>query len=210
MTTPFEKAGFKPDDVFRVVGDGHHTLKNGDLVTLNKDDGTDCPCFWNESKTDYFFIFLSRLELVSSRHADEEPLTGTGIDGWISWVGGNRPVDREAMVDVKFRDQTQGNSMAADYYWPHCNSPSDIIAYRLYQPENEVSELNECIAPLVMDGQPHTVSVPGDIPAELAEPTESQILELLRDISHFTPKVNIDQGLELAQYLLDVGYRKQA
>lgn len=74
-------------------------------------------------------------------------------EGWIEWGGGRCPVDDVTEVDIKFR--TGGivyGVEAGKYYWPHTGYESDIIAYRLHQPQEvahteaeQEAELNECI-----------------------------------------------------------------
>jgi len=34
----------------------------GEIITLKQDDGTDCPLFWNEDKSDVLFAYWSDLE----------------------------------------------------------------------------------------------------------------------------------------------------
>jgi len=41
--TPCEKLGYKVGDEFEVIS--HHAFKNGQVVTLHEDDGTECPLF---------------------------------------------------------------------------------------------------------------------------------------------------------------------
>ena len=41
--TPCEKLGYKVGDEFEVIR--HHAFKNGQVVTLHEDDGTECPLF---------------------------------------------------------------------------------------------------------------------------------------------------------------------
>jgi len=37
-------------------------FKMGEIITLYRDDGTDCPYFWKESRCDYWSINFSKLE----------------------------------------------------------------------------------------------------------------------------------------------------
>lgn len=68
-------------------------------------------------------------------------------DGWIKWQGGNCPVVKGTLVDVKHRDgdtgfgkaagmaaSGMGSGNAAAYRWDHLNNRDDIVAYRLAQP----------------------------------------------------------------------------
>lgn len=89
--------------------------------------------------------------------------------GWIEWGGGERPVDSDTIVEVRFRNQNQNhyqynNDRAGDFEWEHIGSKCDIIAYRLQNPtkseqvradawrayagmteKDEEADLNECI-----------------------------------------------------------------
>ena len=51
----------KEGDMFRVIG-GDDNFNVGDIVTLRIDDGTNCPYFWKEDKSDYHYIYFSNLE----------------------------------------------------------------------------------------------------------------------------------------------------
>lgn len=83
-----------------------------------------------------------------------------GHNGWIEWSGGKCPVDSDAIVEVKFRNQNRyqfNNDRAGDFYWPHDGLGYDIIAYRLQKPTksehacddaaeaDDEADLNECI-----------------------------------------------------------------
>ena len=83
-------------------------------------------------------------------------------DGWIEWGGGECPVEEGALVDVKYRDgaikkglraliPNSGRS-ASRLFWVKDNLPTDIIAYRLHQPQeaeqaeaDDEADLNEYI-----------------------------------------------------------------
>ena len=55
-------------------------------------------------------------------------------DGWIPWVGGECPVNPDALVRVRFADfLEEGGCRACQYQWHRSNphAPSDIIAYRV-------------------------------------------------------------------------------
>lgn len=73
-------------------------------------------------------------------------------EGWIEWGGGECPVNPSEMVDVIFgRGGRVSTNIADCWRWNHNGTDSDIIAYRLHQPQQteqpEASEedLNECI-----------------------------------------------------------------
>lgn len=61
-------------------------------------------------------------------------------DGWIEWEGGECPVDRGTIVDVRHRNGGEHISCAALGLWNQTwgrvgKNPDDIIAYRLHKPE---------------------------------------------------------------------------
>ena len=73
---------------------------------------------------------------------DEKPDT----DGWIEWYGGECPVAKGTLVDVKFRngriedgtpagEDNGGYSRMQAIDWSHHGFQSDIIAYRLSKPD---------------------------------------------------------------------------
>ena len=74
-------------------------------------------------------------------------------DGWIEWDGGECPVDGREMVDVIFgRGGKMSPNIADCWRWSHEGTDSDIIAYRLHQPQKveqakagDEADLNECI-----------------------------------------------------------------
>lgn len=83
-----------------------------------------------------------------------------GHDGWVEWHGGDCPVDSDAIVEVKFRNQNRykfNSDRAGDFDWSHDGVNGDIIAYRLQKPTkseqtcddasetDDEADLNECI-----------------------------------------------------------------
>lgn len=75
---------------------------------------------------DYDTAIITRAQYESALAASE---------GWIDWHGGERPVDSDAIVEVKYRSPNQhqyDNDRAGDFDWAHIGSNADIIAYRLH------------------------------------------------------------------------------
>lgn len=90
-----------------------------------------------------------------------------GVDGWIDWPGGECPVPRGTLVDVKFEcgevsyhakanvgsnDGGSNNEWSADLWDVKAGRPGRIIAYRLHQPQeaeqaeaDDEADLNDCI-----------------------------------------------------------------
>lgn len=77
-------------------------------------------------------------------------------DGWIEWGGGECPVERGVLVEVKYRNEKnyhiKGVNRAWEWPWEHHGTEGDIIAYRLHQPQeaeqakaDDEADLNECI-----------------------------------------------------------------
>lgn len=87
-----------------------------------------------------------------TREQYEAALTAKN-DGWIEWGGGECPVARDQTVDVMFRYQeTTATGRAGCWRWDRNGTDSDIIAYRLHQPQeaeqakaDDEADLNECI-----------------------------------------------------------------
>lgn len=57
-------------------------------------------------------------------------------DEWVEWSGGERPVDADTLVVVRFRrkDQESRGWKTADSFWWHHSAThpnGDIIAYRI-------------------------------------------------------------------------------
>jgi len=63
----------KVGDMFRMNGRSRK-FKSGEIITLQRDDGSDCPQFWNADKTNSCYINFSKLEpyTKTARDAQEE------------------------------------------------------------------------------------------------------------------------------------------
>lgn len=97
---------------------------------------------------------VTRDQYESALAASKEPLTGIVVDDWIEWGGGECPVNASEMVDVIFgRGGIISTNIADCWRWNHSGTDSDIIAYRLHQPQeveqaeaDDEADLNECIS----------------------------------------------------------------
>lgn len=73
--------------------------------------------------------------------ASKEPLTGTGVDGWIDWPANRMfaPVHSSTLVDVMYGDGERAHGVSAGaVVWEGRKTPEEhhkIIAYRLHQPQ---------------------------------------------------------------------------
>lgn len=69
---------------------------------------------------------------------------------WIEWNGGECPVEKGALIDVKRRNgqEHSGNALRWEddleqSFWDNDNAGGDIIAYRLHKPEQPAAPLTE-------------------------------------------------------------------
>ena len=53
---------------------------------------------------------------------------------WIKWTGGECPVGKDAMVEVKLSCDEEAASLAGTLRWSWMAVPGDIIAYRVVKP----------------------------------------------------------------------------
>lgn len=118
-------------------------------------------------------ITLDQLAVDHRKHGDVgtkitreqyESALAAKNDGWIDWPGGECPVPRGTLVDVKWRDGRIDDGIPAKIShdldsskrnaisWQHHGKSHDIIAYRLHQPQeveqaeaDDEADLNECI-----------------------------------------------------------------
>lgn len=151
-------------------------------------------------------------------------IAGTGkayppkkVDGWIAWAGGECPVDVRLFVDVMFRYQeTAATDMAGCWRWNHTGTDSDIIAYRLHQPQDANSRAND--DRLAQHAAAHAgfASTSRDEETDLNDcigqtPEDTTLLThfMLDEIRDSEINIRLDDAYELAQHLISVGYRKQ-
>lgn len=72
---------------------------------------------------------------------------------WIEWGGGLIPIRTNTFVDVKFNNgDVRLGKIAGEYSWEHVWEDSNIIAYRLHQPQeagkdkaDDEEDMNDCI-----------------------------------------------------------------
>ena len=129
-------------------------------LTLNRDktDWLDGGWAGNWSNEFYDVIADDRTTAIVTREQYEAALAAKN-DGWIEWGGGECPLERGAIVDVKHRDGGIFlNAKALVGKAESCNQgetehPGDIIAYRMHRPDINShanddrleQDLNECI-----------------------------------------------------------------
>lgn len=119
-------------------------------------------CGWNSVAPSKYDDFRVDVELCKHWnktivHRDEfmkrwnERNPAVDSEGWIQWNGGEMPVEKGTLIDVKYRDgkvnlhveaggefPSKGSipSMTANR-WSKRNAGSDIIAYRLHEPQKQ-------------------------------------------------------------------------
>lgn len=108
-------------------------------------------------------IFLDQLAADHRKHGEKgtkitreqyEAALAAKNEGWIDWGGGECPVPRDALVEVKFPNgiTSRDAQPAGSYRWTLRNCVTDIAAYRLHQPQeveqaeaDDEADLNERI-----------------------------------------------------------------
>lgn len=53
------------------------------------------------------------------------------MSDWIEWKGGKCTLDKKDVVNIRFRDGTEGQDIATKYCWHHMMLDKDIIEYQL-------------------------------------------------------------------------------
>lgn len=127
------------------------------LFFVNKDG--DCPSGWRINMNHE--VEDNGIEVTREQY---EAALAAKNDGWIEWGGGECPVEEGTLVDVRYRNGEENHHVGAGLSfcdtgsnpdlnaedWSKDDTSSDIIAYRLHQPQevteaDDESDLNECI-----------------------------------------------------------------
>lgn len=117
----------------------------------------------NNSKIEVTELAIDWQTAIITREQYESALAAKN-DGWIEWGGGECPVEKGTLVDLRYRNSEKfpdtfgtialavGGYGATGRHWNHDGYPNDIIAYRLHQPQeadqakaDDEADLNECI-----------------------------------------------------------------
>ncbi|MFV4845180.1 hypothetical protein ACNJKD_01745 [Edwardsiella tarda] len=178
--TPCENVGYEAGDKFVLLSDAG-PLPKGTMVEANGAGRMD-------GGLDIFKCFGSAFWL------DPLKMQKLDRDGWIEWAGGGAPVDRNTLVDIKYRDWGVSFGCAAgNYTWSNRGSGWDVIAYRLHKPEQQ-SEVN-----VVIDATRH------------AQPTIDQLLQAWQQAKAHTQRAEQDEAdarKALDDALRSAGYDK--
>lgn len=185
--TPCEKLGYKVGDKFEVTEDStfpNSSFHCGEIVYLGIDDGSNSPYFISEDKQKRYVITLRKVKKIT-----------TDTDGWIKWEGGECPVEKGTLVDVKYRDGRKKYSLPAmeqietpdakRVYWINHSMGNDIIAYRLSDADRLGSE-----------------------PAEDKTTNNADGFAIVNLISSVCPALKVEDALEIASTLIDAGFKR--
>lgn len=86
-------------------------------------------------------------QTILSREEYYQAYPKADADGWIEWNGGECPVEKGLMVDIRVRDGREERNLAANTltkgrihdasceFWKNDGMAGDIMAYRLHKPE---------------------------------------------------------------------------
>lgn len=96
-------------------------------------------------------------------------------DGWVEWKGGECPVEKGALVDIRI---LSGKEMLGQRIntrnWVKDGSFIDIIAYRLHKPEVQVQVENRTICHLTVTDGPTIEQLAADYRAKLKAAHKAQ------------------------------------
>lgn len=91
--------------------------------------------------TDHATAIVTRADWEAERAKLKAPKANGG--GWVHWRGGNCPIGKSVLVDVRHRDGcvydgvfAQESLAAMD--WTHTKNPGDIMAYRIHKPAEQL------------------------------------------------------------------------
>lgn len=77
-------------------------------------------------------IIANQFNLTSDIEVIVEPCEdGPDQDGWITWNGGECPVDSKTLVEMEIRSGEKSTGTAGDWWWGCDNQCYDIVAYRV-------------------------------------------------------------------------------
>lgn len=115
---------FKKGDLVECIdnsGFRRTCLTNGKIYEVSDSDGDIVYVSCDDSIIRFFKPFRFKL------HKSE----------WIKWDGGECPVDRETLVEVKMRDGYTVIGKAKYGVWANTSLDYDIVAYRIVEPDKE-------------------------------------------------------------------------
>lgn len=143
-----------PDGYNSIAQDKDHFDLEGDIYAYIH--ASNAVNYWFEDNDSGYGLLLfngyevaedARISLVTREQY--ESALASKKEVWIEWGGGLIPISTNTFVDVKFNNgDVRLGKIAGEYSWEHVWEDSNIIAYRLHQPqeaEQDKADLNECI-----------------------------------------------------------------
>lgn len=118
-------------------------------------------------------------------------------DGWIVWNGGECPVERGTLIDVKHRNKEEYIGVPAlgrwNYAWLRSGiNPDDIIAYRLHKPEQARPEFCESVMRSIPEPEIHSKNTAltqvDDIDVVESKPTIEQLAAEYRNAKDYAER----------------------
>lgn len=151
MSTPCERLGYKVGDKFRVT-EADIGWGVGQIIELQYDDESPAPLFVGpgceyhngQSGESGGYLSLVKVEkIVDNRETSGVESSHQVETDWINWAGGECPVPRGTLVDVKYRCGEERFSLpalemvpgedASYSFWKNDGMRMDIVSYRLTQ-----------------------------------------------------------------------------
>lgn len=146
------KRGGWPEDAAFVAQE-----EGGELWSFISKPHKDCDDEWMDESSSGYHNKVGKLPEASdhdtsviTREQYESALAAKN-EGWIEWAGGECPVEKGTLVDVRYRNGKENHHVAAGVRgsvaaggdlrgmfacdWSNGSSGNDIIAYRLHQPK---------------------------------------------------------------------------
>lgn len=155
-----------PEGYYSVAQDKNDTYGGNIYAYINSLSLGD---YWSEDNDSGFRLLLFKGHEVAEDAATSlvtreqyEAALAAKNGGWIEWGGGECPVKKGTLVDVRYRDGEELSALPADdlapssrdasfAFWRDGAQNNDIIAYRLHKPKEAEqakadgeADLNEC------------------------------------------------------------------
>lgn len=160
--------------------------------------------FTDSHRSEYAYTPISRDQYEAALAAKN--------DGWISWPGGECPVDGDAIVEVKYRKTNPyqfNNDRAGDFTWSHHGIDGDIIAYRLQHPHEVKTAGIDVQRDAVKSNDAQLEADLNDCIGQGIQADEKARNALLVDMARAGTDVSLIVAYDLADFLIAQGYRKQ-
>lgn len=116
--------------------------EGGELWSFTSKPQKDCDGEWMDQSSRCYHTKVGKLREASDHDISTisrdqyEAVLAAKNDGWIDWSGGECPVSDSEIVDVIFGPGGRmSTNIAGCWRWSHSGTDSDIIAYRLHQPQ---------------------------------------------------------------------------